>query len=114
MSIKRKRNLSATIALLPTWFAAVVVFIGTMAWSIRLSFTNSTLFPSSTYVGFAQYSKLFASAKWLASLQNVLIFGVLYVAGCLVLGFLLAAALDRKIRFESAFRTIFLYPYAMS
>ncbi|OWO94311.1 sugar ABC transporter permease [Rhizobium esperanzae] len=114
MSVKRKRNLSATIALLPTWFAAVVVFIGTMAWSIRLSFTNSTLFPSSTYVGFAQYSKLFSSAKWLASLQNVLVFGVLYVSGCLVLGFLLAAALDRKIRFESAFRTIFLYPYAMS
>ncbi|MBY5643494.1 carbohydrate ABC transporter permease [Rhizobium leguminosarum] len=114
MSIKRKPNLSATIALLPTWFVAVVVFIGTMAWSIRLSFTNSTLFPSSTYVGLAQYSKLFSSAKWLASLQNVLIFGVLYVAGCLLLGFLLAAALDRKIRFESAFRTIFLYPYAMS
>ncbi|MEK1861502.1 MAG: sugar ABC transporter permease, partial [Rhizobium leguminosarum] len=114
MSIKRKPNLSATIALLPTWFVAVVVFIGTMAWSIRLSFTNSTLFPSSTYVGLAQYSKLFSSAKWLASLQNVLIFGVLYVAGCLLLGFFLAAALDRKIRFESAFRTIFLYPYAMS
>ncbi|MGO6664740.1 carbohydrate ABC transporter permease [Rhizobium ruizarguesonis] len=114
MSIKRKPNLSATIALLPTWFVAVVVFIGTMAWSIRLSFTNSTLFPSSTYVGLAQYSKLFSSAKWLASLQNVLIFGVLYVAGCLLLGFLLAAALDRKIRFESAFRALFLYPYAMS
>ncbi|NKF34549.1 sugar ABC transporter permease, partial [Pseudomonas sp. BGM005] len=37
MSFKRKPNLSATIALLPTWFVAVVVFIGTMAWSIRLS-----------------------------------------------------------------------------
>ncbi|OWV97266.1 sugar ABC transporter permease [Rhizobium sp. R693] len=114
MPMKRKRNLSATIALLPTWLVAVVVFIGTMAWSIRLSFTNSTIFPSSTYVGLAQYARLFSSAKWLASLHNVLIFGVLYVSGCLLLGFLLAAALDRNIRFESTFRTIFLYPYAMS
>ena len=44
----------------------------------------------------------------------MLIFGVLYVGGCLALGFVLAAALDRKVRFESVFRTIFLYPYAMS
>ena len=114
MHPKRKRNLAATVALLPTWFAAIVVYIGTMAWSIRLSFTDSTLFPSSNYVGFAQYARLFSSSKWIASLQNVLVFGVLYVAGCLALGFLLAAALDRKVRFESALRTIFLYPYAMS
>ncbi|KQS61271.1 sugar ABC transporter permease [Rhizobium sp. Leaf371] len=114
MSMKRKTNLAATVALLPTWLVAVVVFIGTMGWSIHLSFTNSTIFPSSTYVGLAQYQKLFSSAKWLASLQNVVTFGILYVGGCLLLGFLLATALDRKIRFESVFRTIFLYPYAMS
>jgi len=32
----------------------------------------------------------------------------------LVVAFTLAALLDRKIRFESAFRTIFLYPFALS
>jgi glucose/mannose transport system permease protein len=32
----------------------------------------------------------------------------------LLLGSLLAIAIDQQIRFESAFRTIFLYPYAMS
>ncbi|MEK1931362.1 MAG: sugar ABC transporter permease [Pararhizobium sp.] len=114
MHPNRKRSLAATCALLPTWFAAIFIYIGTMVWSIRLSFTDSTLFPSSNYVGFAQYTKLFRTSKWLASLENVLIFGVLYVAGCLALGFLLAASLDRKVRFESVFRTIFLYPYAMS
>jgi glucose/mannose transport system permease protein len=67
-----------------------------------------------TFVGFEQYSKLLQTPKWLVSLQNLITFGILYVVGCLVLGFLLAAALDRKVRFESAFRTIFLYPYAMS
>lgn len=114
MQAKRKHSLTATYALLPTWIAAIFIYIGTMVWSVRLSFTDSTIFPSSNYVGFAQYAKLFRTSKWLASLENVLIFGVLYVAGCLVLGFLLAASLDRKVRFESVFRTIFLYPYAMS
>jgi glucose/mannose transport system permease protein len=114
MTRKRKRSFDVTAALLPTWVAVVVVYIGTMLWSVRLSFTDSTLFPSSNYVGFAQYAKLFSTPKWLAALQNVAVFGLLYVLGCLALGFLLAAALDRKIRFESLFRTIFLYPYAMS
>ena len=114
MQAKRKRSLAATYALLPTWIAAIFIYVGTMVWSVRLSFTDSTIFPSSNYVGFAQYAKLFRTSKWLVSLENVVIFGVLYVGGCLALGFLLAASLDRKVRFESVLRTIFLYPYAMS
>ena len=41
-------------------------------------------------------------------------FGVLFIAGALVLGFVLAVFIDQHVRFEGAFRTIFLYPYAMS
>jgi glucose/mannose transport system permease protein len=114
MKRKHNRSKAALIALIPTWAAVVVVYLGTMVWSVTLSFTNSRLFPSWNFVGFEQYSKLFQTAKWLVSFQNLVIFGVLYVFGCLFVGFLLAAALDRKVRFESAFRTIFLYPYAMS
>ncbi len=114
MKRKHNRSKAALIALIPTWAAVVVVYLGTMVWSVTLSFTNSRLFPSWNFVGFEQYSKLFQTAKWLVSFQNLIIFGVLYVFGCLFVGFLLAAALDRKVRFESAFRTIFLYPYAMS
>ncbi len=114
MKRKNTGSTAALIALIPTWAAVVVAYLGTMVWSVTLSFTNSRLFPSWNFVGFEQYSKLFQSAKWLVSFQNLIIFGVLYVFGCLFIGFLLAAALDRKVRFESAFRTIFLYPYAMS
>ena len=114
MKRKHTRSNAALIALAPTWAAVIVVYLGNMIWSVTLSFTNSRLFPSSTFVGFEQYSKLMQTAKWLVSFQNLIIFGVLYVIGCLVIGFLLAAALDRKVRFESVFRTIFLYPYAMS
>lgn len=110
----KKHPVAAVLALAPTWLAVILVYIGTMVWSVRLSFTDSRLFPSSNYVGFDQYEKLFTAPKWLTALQNLAIFGVLYVVGCLVVGFLLAAALDRKVRFEDAFRTIFLYPYAMS
>ena len=54
------------------------------------------------------------TTRWIISLQNLVIFGVLFIVGCLVIGFLLAVVLDQKVRFENTFRTIFLYPYAMS
>lgn len=104
----------ALITLLPTWIIVLVVYIGTMAWSIRLSFTSSRLMPVTDFVGLGQYETLFAQPRWITSLENLAIFGVLFVVGSLVFGSLLAVALDRKVRFESAFRTVFLYPYAMS
>ncbi|ARO15942.1 multiple sugar transport system permease protein (plasmid) [Ketogulonicigenium robustum] len=114
MSRGKWRLRAAQLALSPTWLTVVLVYLGTMAWTVTLSFTNSRLLPNWDFVGLAQYARLFGTAKWTLALQNLVVFGVLYVAGCLVLGFLLAAALDRRVRFESAFRTLFLYPYAMS
>ena len=45
---------------------------------------------------------------------NIFIYGFVFTIGCLIIGFLLAVLIDQKIRGESLFRTIFLYPYAMS
>ena len=47
-------------------------------------------------------------------MENILIFGVLFMVFSLVVGFILAAFMDQKIRFENTFRTIYLYPFAMS
>ena len=111
---RRLRAAMAFLTLVPTWIVVLVVYVGTMIWSIQLSFTSSRMLPTANYVGFDQYRRLFATARWIVSLQNLVIFGVLFIAGCIVIGTLLAITLDRKVRFENAFRTIFLYPYAMS
>ena len=47
-------------------------------------------------------------------MQNLLVFSSLFIGLCLVFGLLLAIFIDQKIRFESAFRTIYLYPMALS
>ena len=52
--------------------------------------------------------------RWLVSIENLAIYGVLSLIFSLVIGFVLAALLDQKIRFEDTFRTIFLYPFALS
>lgn len=110
----RLRNLTPQVALIPTWAIVIFAYIGTIVWTIRISFTNSGILPRYDFVGWKQYDRLFHSQRWSISVENLAIFGVLFIVGCLVLGFLLAVFLDQRIKGESWFRTIFLYPYAMS
>lgn len=108
------QNIMATLSLLPAWAVLLVAYVGSTIWSIQISFTSSRALPVNNYVGFEQYRRLFNTSRWLLSIENLVIFGVLFVVICLVLGFLLAVSLDQRIRFENGFRTIFLYPHAMS
>ena len=105
---------AALAALTPAWLIILLVYLGTTIWTVQLSLTNSRMLPSSEFVGLAQYERLFKTARWTISIQNLLTFGVVYVVGALVVGFLLAIAVDRHVRFESMWRTVFLYPYALS
>jgi glucose/mannose transport system permease protein len=108
------RNLNAKIASIPMILTALVVFVGGTLWTILYSFTNSRLLPRLNFVGLDQYERLWSTPRWLTSIENLLIYGVLSLIFSLTIGFLLAALLDQKIRFENAFRTIFLYPFALS
>jgi glucose/mannose transport system permease protein len=108
------RNLNAKIASIPMILTALVIFVGGTAWTIIYSFTNSKLLPKLTFVGLEQYHRLWSTPRWLISIENLLIYGVLSLIFSLAIGFLLAALLDQKIRFENAFRTIYLYPFALS
>ncbi|MBR2655426.1 carbohydrate ABC transporter permease [Yoonia sp.] len=108
------RNLMSKIALVPMILTALVIFVGGTAWTVVYSFTNSRLLPRLEFVGFDQYERLWSTARWIVSIQNLALYGFLSMILSLVIGFTLAALLDRKIRFEGAFRTIFLYPFALS
>lgn len=110
----RRMRPAAAIALLPTAIIVLVVYIGCMLWTVRLSFTSSLLLPRSDWIGFTQYTRLFANDRFVVSAENMFIFGGLFITGCLVLGFLLAVFIDQQVRGEGIFRTVFLYPYAMS
>jgi glucose/mannose transport system permease protein len=108
------RRMPAALALLPTALVVLVVYVGCMLWTVRLSFTSSRLLPKFDWVGLQQYQRLVANDRFVVSIENIAIFGVLFVGGCLVLGFLLAVFIDQRVRAEGAFRTVFLFPHAMS
>ena len=107
-------NLSSKIAALPMVFTAIGVFVIATLWTVYHSFTNSRLLPKSELIGFGQYERLWSSDRWYISIENLAIFGVGSLVFSLIVGFMLAALLDQKTRFENTFRTIFLYPFALS
>ena len=111
---KLLRNINAKIASIPMILTSVVIFLGGTIWTIVHSFTNSKLLPRLNFVGLDQYERLWSTPKWLVAIENLLIYGVLSLIFSLVIGFLLATLLDQKIRFENTFRTIILYPFALS
>jgi len=110
----RLRHLAAWVALLPMAAAVLWVYVGSVLWSMRISVSSSRTLPVPDFVGLKQYARLFDSERWMLSLQNMALFGALFIAGCLAIGLLLAVFIDQRVRAEGLLRTIFLYPYAMS
>lgn len=133
------RNLNSKIASAPMMLIVLGVFVGGTIWTVLFSFTNIKILPLFTpkqwvdgFVGFANYKRLFNTDRWMScpaishigqsdwqlkctgALPNVVTYAVLAIVISMALGFLLAVLMDQRIRAEGAFRTIFLYPFALS
>jgi glucose/mannose transport system permease protein len=108
------RNKTAKIAAIPMILTAMVVFIGGTGWTVVYSFTKSKLLPKLEWVGLDQYERLWNTNRWIVSIENLAVYGLSMLVLSFVIGFLLAALMDQKIRFENTFRTIMLYPFALS
>ncbi|OYU26226.1 MAG: sugar ABC transporter permease [Burkholderiales bacterium PBB2] len=110
----RLRGLTPWAALLPMAFTVLLGYLGAVLWTLRVSLSSSRTFPKDDFVGLAQFERLFGNERWLLSLENLAVYGLLFIGACMVIGFLLAVFIDQKVRGEGLLRTIFLYPYAMS
>lgn len=112
---KRISNpLVSWVALLPMALIVLIGYLGTILWTLKISVSSSRTFPTNDFIGLAQYFRLFNNDRWLLSLHNLAIYGVLFIIAAMLIGFLLAAFIDQKVKGEGLLRTIFLYPYAMS
>ena len=102
------------IVLAPSFIAIILFVYGFIAWTAWVSFTKSRLMPKYDIVGFIQYDRLFDSPRWDVAINNLFIFGFLFILISMFLGLIIAIFLDQKIRIEGALRTVYLYPMALS
>ncbi len=114
MLAERFGNWLPRLVLAPS-FAVIVVFVyGFILWTVYISMSKSRLMPNYDWAGLAQYYRLWRTPNWYVAIENLAIFGVLYIAIAMALGLLLAILLDQRIRAEGVLRTIYLYPMAIS
>lgn len=102
------------LVLAPSFLAILFFVYGFIAWTAWISMTRSRLLPRYEIEGFIQYDRLFASPRWDTAMDNLFVFGALFIIIAMALGLMLAILLDQKIRAEGALRTIYLYPMALS
>jgi glucose/mannose transport system permease protein len=109
-----RAGLLPKLLLSPSAILVLVCVYGYIMFTVYLSFTSSTMMPSYGWSGSANYSRLIGLENWAVSLSNLWIFASLYIGFAMAIGLALAILIDQKVRAESAFRSIFLYPMALS
>jgi glucose/mannose transport system permease protein len=115
----RLRRWGPGLLLLSPSIVVLAVFVyGLIAWTIRLSLTDRhTAIASEKFVGPKNYVDLFTNDindRFTHSLKNLLVFTVVFLVGALLLGLLWALLLERGARAEGLFRTVYLFPMAVS
>jgi glucose/mannose transport system permease protein len=99
----------------PSLVLLAVFVYGFLGWNIRVSLTTwQGINPSYDSAGMKNYSDLMDDSIWWRDVQHVLIFTLVFVGGALLLGFFLALLMEKGIRGENLFRSIFLFPMAVS
>lgn len=102
------------LVLAPSFMVMLIFVYGFIAWTAYISFTKSRLLPKYEIKGMIQYERLFDSPRWDVALNNLYVFGGLFIVIAMLLGLFLAILLDQRIRAEGVLRTIYLYPMALS
>ena len=96
-------------------FAVILWFVyGFVLWTFYISLTKSKMLPRYEFWGIDQHFRLWSNPRWFIAVENLLIFTVLFVGICILIGILLSILLDQKIRAEGFLRTVYLYPMALS
>jgi glucose/mannose transport system permease protein len=111
----RMENWWGVVWVLPSLIAVIVFVYGFIGWTARVSVSAwKGLLPDYTFVGADNYTALASDPRFDIDIQNTAIFTFVFVLGCLAIGLGLAILLDKGIRGEGFYRSLFLFPMAIS
>jgi len=111
----RMENWWGVLWVLPSLIAVMVFVYGFIGWTARVSVSAwKGLLADYTFVGADNYTALASDPRFDIDIQNTAIFTVVFVLGCLAIGLGLAILLDKGIRAEGFYRSLFLFPMAIS
>jgi len=101
----------------PSLIVLLIFVYGFLGWNMRISFTSWRGLGPPTYdnVGFANYVALFNDQRFMQfDVPHIAIFTLVFVTGSLAVGFFMAILLEKGVRGEQFFRSVYLFPMAIS
>ena len=105
----------AVLVLLPSIIAVAVFIYGFIGWTFYISMSDwKSSIPDFTFVGLKNWTRLINDRRFQMDLRNHLYYAIGFISQCIVIGFTLATLLDQKIKGEALFRTMFIFPFAVS
>ncbi|MDW8396724.1 MAG: sugar ABC transporter permease [Anaerolineae bacterium] len=108
-------RLTAFLMLLPSLVAIAVFVYGFIGYTAYVSMSNyTTARIDLSFVGLDNYLNLFGQRRFQENIRNLIVFTSLFLVICLVFGLALALLVDSGVRGESVFRSIYLFPMAVS
>jgi glucose/mannose transport system permease protein len=114
--LRRARTWLPGLLLLSPSIIAIAVFVyGLIGWNIKVATSSwHTVISPQRFVGLENLSKLWGEARWEIAVRHAIIFTIAFVGGAMLLGWILALLLDKRIRAEGGFQAIYLFPMAVS
>lgn len=111
--VKQKYDNIAYLLILPSYLVFFVLVFVPICATIVLSFTDYDL-NTASFVGLKNYIALFSDKVFLSSIWHTIYFALLTIIPTIVLSLLLAVALNKKVRGQGFFRTMFYLPHILS
>jgi glucose/mannose transport system permease protein len=112
--LTRDRVISVVL-IVPAVVAVGVFVYGMIGWTLWVSLSKANdLSFDMAWNGLANYEAIFSNIRFQLDLRNNIVFTILFVTSSLVIGMSLANLIDRRIRGEAFFRSLFLFPLAIS
>ena len=105
-------NLPLIILIMTTLY--LIVFQGfTTLWSLAISSTNKTIGSDSSFIGFGNYIRLFKSSAYRKAIWFTFAYAFFSVSIKLILGYIMAIALNTPIKGRAIIRALLFLPWAL-
>ena len=120
MALKKKKQIQnpwgGFLFVLPSVFAIAIFVYGMIGWTLKLSFSRRTnaWTKDNSFAGLSNYTGLLEDPEFTHAFGNLMKFTVVFMVGTLISGLIMSLLLEKGIKGEGFFRSIYLYPMAIS
>ena len=120
LTLSRKKRITnpwgGFFFVLPSIVAVLVFVYGMIGWTVKFSLSNRTNAWSkdNSFAGLKNYTGLLEDPEFTHAFGNLMKFTVVFMIGTLISGLIMSLLLEKGIRGEGFFRSIYLYPMAIS